>query len=128
MSESEAGKPLILVVEDDPNSQRLMYFFLKDLADICFAESVSKAKEELKNKKIALVLLDLSLVGDEDGLALARWARQEEAFKDLPIIATTAHAFVSDRNQCLEAGCTGYIAKPVNRQELRDMVLKYLPS
>jgi CheY-like chemotaxis protein len=65
-----------------------------------------------------VVLMDMSLKGSEDGLALTRFIRSEDRWKDLPVIATTAHAFAEDRENALNAGCTAYLAKPFDHRQL----------
>lgn len=107
-----------MVVEDDKSSQRLMGFFLRDKYELCFTESVAGAREILKRGKINMILLDLSLLGDENGLDLVRFLRATAKWVDLPIIATTAHAFQTDRAECMDAGCNGFIAKPISRDKL----------
>lgn len=111
-------KPMILLVEDDLNSQKLTEIFLKGNYDMCSAVSVHEAKAQLKKHPISLILLDLSLVGDEDGLDLARYLRTTEKWRDIPIIALTAHAFTTDRDKCKVAGCDDYLAKPINKGKL----------
>ncbi len=116
----------VLVVEDDPNSQKLAGFTLKKDFELFFAESVAEAKEQLSSHDIQMVLLDLSLKGDEDGLDLARFLRSTEQWKTLPIIALTAHAFTSDRDRCMDAGCNEFMTKPFRRLELLEAINKLI--
>lgn len=118
--------PLILVVEDDANSQRLINFFLKDKYATCFADSVDSAKKQLKKHKPDLVLLDLSLKGNEDGLDFAEFVRNKKSFKNLPIIATTAHAAAIDQERCLAGGCNEYLSKPIKQDELFGKLENFL--
>lgn len=112
----------ILVVEDDPNSQKLAGFTLKKDYEVCFAASVAEAKRVLGDHDVSLILLDLSLAGDEDGLDLARWLRSEQKWVETPVIALTAHAFTSDRERCIEAGCTDFLTKPFRRTQLLEKI------
>ena len=118
-------KSLILLVEDDPGSRKLVEFFLKEKYDLCFAVSVGEAKEQLKKYPVDLVLLDLSLVGNEDGLDLVKWMRKSKIWKKTPVIATTAHAFTTDQNNCITAGCNDYLSKPIKKNGLLEMISKY---
>ena len=121
----EPDKPTrmsVLVVEDDPNSQKLAGFTLKKDFDLFFAESVAEAKEQLNTHDIQLILLDLSLKGDEDGLDLARFLRADVKWESIPIVALTAHAFTSDRDRCLEAGCSEFMTKPFRRLDLMETI------
>jgi two-component system cell cycle response regulator DivK len=61
----------------------------------------------------ALILLDIQLP-TMDGYSVARALRQNEALRQIPIVAVTSYAMPGDREKALEAGCTGYIEKPIN--------------
>ncbi|MFQ6607321.1 MAG: ATP-binding protein [Fidelibacterota bacterium] len=119
-------KPTVLVVEDDMGSQQLVHFYLKNECDTIFATTVKEAKERLSEKPVELVLLDLSLVGDEDGLDLVRWMRKTDSWQSTPVIATTAHAFTSDRDNCLSSGCNDYLAKPIKQERLLAKMKEWL--
>jgi len=119
-------KPHILVVEDDVNSQKLLQFYLQSGYEVSFAISVAGARELLKSKPVDLILVDLSLVGNEDGLDLVRWMRKTKRWKDIPAIAATAHAYESDRRKCMAAGCDDYLAKPLRRSDLLQTIQKLL--
>jgi len=120
--DSNSSRMSILVVEDDPNSQKLASFTLSKDYDLHFADSVSDAKDVLNTEAVQLILLDLSLRGDEDGLDLARYLRGEAKWLKIPIIALTAHAFTSDRDRCLEAGCSDFMTKPFRLAELKETI------
>ena len=64
-----------------------------------------------------LVILDLSLPGI-DGLELARRVRSDARLKETPLVALTAHAMPGDKEAALDAGCSAYLAKPVDENEL----------
>jgi len=67
---------------------------------------------------VALVLMDLTLNADEDGLMLTRYLRGQARWRRLPIIAVTAFAAPEDRERALEAGCDDYLSKPISRLDL----------
>jgi CheY-like chemotaxis protein len=117
--------PAVLVVEDDINSQKLVKTILKDSYTPLFAVSVKEARKTLSEYEVDLVLLDLSLVGDEDGLDLVRYLRRSDQWKDLPVVALTAHAFESDRKNALNAGCDDYVTKPVIRTTLLEKIRRF---
>jgi PAS domain S-box-containing protein len=78
-----------------------------------------------KNSDISLVLMDIKMP-ELDGLTATRIVKSFRP--DLPVIATTAHALSSDREKCIEAGCTDYLPKPIKKDELIAMLNKYLCS
>ena len=72
-----------------------------------------------------LVLMDVQMPV-LDGLETTRLIRREAQWKDLPIIAMTAHAMNGDKERCLEAGMNGYISKPVHPAHLLSTVDEFL--
>ena len=81
---------------------------------VMHAESGKEGIEILKQSRdIDLVLMDVMMPG-LDGFDTMRIVRQLDGYKSLPIIAVTAKAMMGDREKCIEAGATDYIAKPVN--------------
>lgn len=108
----------ILIVEDDPHSQLYFRKLLSGMYDTAVAASAREAWDLLHKEAFSLVLMDISLKGDEDGLSLTRRLRAEEAFEKLPIVAVTAYAFPDDKRRAMEAGCTDYLPKPVSSNDL----------
>jgi CheY-like chemotaxis protein len=95
---------------------------------VLHAESGKVGIELLKrSKEVDVVLMDVMMPG-LDGLDTMRIVRQLEGYRELPIIAVTAKAMMGDREKCIEAGATDYIAKPVNVDVLLTMLLRALQA
>ncbi|NIA18571.1 MAG: response regulator [Simkaniaceae bacterium] len=117
-----AEKKTILIVEDDYDSQQLFYYLVREKYNSVTVTNVDDAKAKLKNQPVHLVILDLSLAGSEDGLILSRYMKTVDEYKDIPIIAVTAHAFKTDRENCLKAGCDEFITKPIITQKIMGKI------
>ncbi|NLE33763.1 MAG: response regulator [Bacteroidales bacterium] len=120
--QSSSRRKAVLIVEDDPHSQLYFTKLLAGLYDTAVAESAADAWDLLHERTFDMVLMDISLKGDEDGLSLTRRLRTEEEFKKIPIVAVTAYAFPDDRTRALDAGCTDYLPKPVSSSDLHRKI------
>ncbi len=126
VASSEGQRRKILLVEDDEQNQQLLRVLFSHEFTLCIAPDAAGALECLRSQEIDLVLMDLSLAGEMDGIELTRMLRSDPAFSDLPIIALTAHAFPRDRQNCLDAGCNDYVAKPFQRDTLRELIHSHI--
>lgn len=118
----------ILVVDDDPNSRKIVELMLMSQGfHLSFAENgqegVQKASEELPD----LVLMDV-LMPILNGHEATRRLKSDPRTSRIPVIALTALAFESDRRDSLSAGCDGYLSKPFTRRELLAVVRNFLPD
>lgn len=115
----------ILIVEDDPDSLKLLLFILnKANARVIVAESGKEALERFQAyPELDLVLMDIRLP-DYNGIELTKMFKSWRS--NIPIIAQTAHAMIAERNKCLEAGCDAYLTKPINRDLLMQNITNLL--
>lgn len=127
MESKETSSPKkILIVDDNEDSRDLTTKVLKRCGYLIVQavdgeEALAKAFGEQPD----LILMDRSLP-KIDGLEVTRRLKQEEAFKRVPIVALTAHAMKGDREKALEAGCEGFISKPINVRTLPEQIRSYL--
>ena len=104
--------PKVAVVEDNPDNRMLVQALLEDRYDLTEYETGVEAVEGLPHAIPDVVLLDISLP-EMDGTEVLAWMRGQEALKDLPVIALTAHAMAGDREKYLSIGFNDYVTKPI---------------
>lgn len=121
-------KTFVLVVEDDLTSQELIKTILKKYYQIVVVTSAQEAIEALKVNPFEIILMDISIRGDISGLELTKLLRKTAEYSEIPIIAVTAHAFPSDHQKSLEAGCNEYISKPFESKELLEKVRELIDN
>lgn len=117
-----------LVIDDNPDNAILVRILLEcDGITVRTAEHALQALEILKDWRPTVILMDIQLPG-MDGLELTRHLRRDPVFQDLPIIALTAYAMKKDEEDALEAGCDGYIAKPIDTRTFCGLLRKFLAT
>ncbi|NMC13703.1 MAG: response regulator [Chloroflexi bacterium] len=116
----------ILVIEDNEQNMYLTTFILqKHNFQVIQANNGIDGIEIASQEKPALILLDIQLPV-MDGYSVARELRKNPASADIPIVAITSYAMPGDREQALQAGCTGYIEKPINPETFINEIRQYL--
>jgi CheY-like chemotaxis protein len=91
------------------------------------AANLEQAFAAFKDKPPHAVLLDVQL-GLEDGLSLAQWIREEPEFRNIPVIAVTAHAMVTDQERVMQAGCNACVSKPIDFRLLSRHLAASIPE
>jgi CheY-like chemotaxis protein len=117
----------ILVVEDNPLNAELLMEWLK--AEGYEAESAADLKSSYsaaERLQPQAILLDVQL-GDEDGLVLAAWVRKHPVLNNIPVIAVTAHAMATERQNVLRSGCNAFVPKPIDFHLLQEQLNRWLP-
>lgn len=121
-------KHRILVVEDNlPNRELLCDWLEAEGFEVASAENLEQAFAVFKDKPPHAVLLDVQL-GSEDGLSLTTWIRGEPELKNIPVIAVTAHAMVTDYERVIQAGCNACTSKPIDFKLLAGQIERWLGS
>lgn len=116
----------ILIIEDNEYNLYLEGFILQKAGHAVFeAKSGEIGLQQAAEVSPDLILLDIQLPV-MDGYQVARELRKNGALAAVPIIAVTSYAMVGDREQALQAGCNGYIEKPINPETFLDEVVSYL--
>jgi CheY-like chemotaxis protein len=79
----------------------------------------------VREQRPDLVLMDIQLPG-MDGLSATKIIKEDPDLKDIPIVALTSYAMQGDKEKALAAGCTGYIAKPIDTRKFLGTISQYL--
>jgi CheY-like chemotaxis protein len=112
----------ILVVEDNQANRELLCDWLEvEGYNFVTAADLKGSFEALAKHSPDAVLLDINL-GAEDGLSLVEWIRQKPEWREIPVIAVTAHVLVTERERILNAGCKACLSKPIDFQQLREQL------
>lgn len=119
-------KARILCVEDNPQNMRLVRKILMTAGyDVLEAVDGKSGIEMTEREHPDLVLMDVNLP-DIDGLEATSRLKAQPDLTHIPIIALTANAMHGDRERCLQAGCNGYVPKPITKNELLNTVAHFL--
>lgn len=116
-------KPLVLVAEDNESNYKLFESILKKEYTLIHAWNGLEVVERFRDEDPDIILMDMKMP-DMNGIDAT--LRIREVSKDVPIIAITAFAFDSDKDKALAAGCSDFLAKPINSKELMHVIKKYL--
>jgi two-component system cell cycle response regulator DivK len=116
----------ILYIEDNPLNMRLVRKILNSFGyNIIEAMDGLTGLDMVERERPDLILLEINLP-DIDGLEITTRLKSDESLRNIPVVALTANAMHGDRERCLEAGCDGYIAKPVAKLELKNTIIHFL--
>ncbi|MDX1692363.1 MAG: 7TM diverse intracellular signaling domain-containing protein [Ketobacteraceae bacterium] len=117
-----------LIAEDNPVNAMILQAILERIGlQTYVAANGIKTLEIMEKHPVDIVLMDCQMP-EMDGLEATRKIRQMEGDKALvPIVAVTANATTVDRNRCIEAGMNDYLSKPLNRNELLEKLVQWLP-
>lgn len=119
-------KGTILYVEDNPDNRSLIRRVLNSEGyAVVEAVNAAQAIEKLETESIDLILMDINMP-DMDGYTLTAKIKGMEKFTKIPIVAVTANVMRGDREKSLEAGCDGYIQKPIDIDILAQQIERFL--
>jgi CheY-like chemotaxis protein len=116
----------ILLVEDNPVNRRLAQFLLKSKGyEVWEATTAPEAFAVLQERRPDLIQMDIQLP-EVDGLTATRHLKADPATQDIPVVAVTSYAMKGDETRALEAGCSGYVTKPIDKTLFLDTVARVL--
>ena len=119
-------KGTILYVEDNSDNRTLVRrILISEDYSLIEATNAFEALEVLKTTRPDLILMDINMP-DMDGYTLTTKIKTTPCFEQVPILALTANVMRGDREKTLEAGCDGYIQKPIDIDQLLKEIERFL--
>ena len=115
----------ILIVEDVEMNRDLLVQLLEEEYELVEATNGKEGLEAAGRERPDLILLDISLP-EMDGWEVTRRVRADEALQHIPIIAVTAHAMAGDEEKAYAEGCSAYLSKPIDEDELWAKVAEHI--
>jgi putative two-component system response regulator len=126
MGNTTEVKPKLLITEDDFENQKFLQLFLKKYFTVDICDSSDTFYSLMGREKYDIILMDISIKGDKNGLDLTREMKLNPDYSEIPVICYTAHAFNKDRINALDAGCDVYISKPSDIHTLLNALFDLL--
>jgi PAS domain S-box-containing protein len=123
---NDKAKKNILIVEDDKLTIIFVQRILKDKYNLDTSLNAMDAIEKAEKKQYDLILMDINLGRSRNGIFTTKEIRKMERYKDTPIIAMTAYAMKGDKEEFLAGGCSHYISKPFDAEDLIEMMQEAL--
>ncbi|HKO00259.1 MAG TPA: response regulator [Thermoanaerobaculia bacterium] len=121
--------PKVLVVEDNDMNMQLVEYLLEEggyeIVKATSGEEALSIARDASSKAPDLILMDIHLPG-MDGLSVVREIKSDSRMSGVPILALTAHAMRGDKDRFLEAGCDGYISKPIDVKTFLSSIEQYV--
>ena len=116
------SKGRILIVEDNMDNYELVRFVLeRDGYDVFLAVNGRDGVDAARLQKPDLILMDLGMP-EMDGWTASQKLKSDEATKSITLYALTAHTLPQDRKRAMQAGCDGYVSKPIRVQSFLDVI------
>jgi CheY-like chemotaxis protein len=118
-SDEDLVNKTVLLVDDDSRNIFALSSVLERRGMLVLTATTGREAINLlsQNSEVAIVLMDI-MMPEMDGYQTMQAIREQEKWRKLPIVALTAKAMKGDREKCLEAGASDYLAKPVNTEQL----------
>ena len=119
-------KSKILVVEDDFDTQLFLRLFLGKYYEVDICKSDADCYESLRQKWYHLIIMDIAIKGGKDGLQITKELKNDDQYKDIPILCLSAHVLDKDKRSAYEAGVDIFLEKPVRNDNLLNTINKLI--
>ena len=122
----ESTNPKILIVEDDYENQRFLQLFLKKKFIVYVCDSEQSFYKYLNHYQIDVILMDISLRGQKDGLQLTREIKSNDKFKNIPVTMVTVELEREEIQKAIAGGAKNYLIKPFSQENLIGKIMEGL--
>jgi two-component system chemotaxis response regulator CheY len=121
--------PSILVVEDSPTMRQLITFAMKRIPNTKVIEATDgvDALKKLSSERVDIILADINMPV-MDGLKLVSLVKNNQSYKDIPVIIITTEGAREDRERALAIGANAFLPKPIQTQELIKLVTSFISA
>ena len=120
-------KKSVLILEDNPPTVDYIQFLLRRIqVSYIIANTGEKALELLEDNSPDGMLIDISLAEGMSGIEFMKKVKKQERFKNIPVVAVTAHAMKGQREEFIEAGFDDYLPKPFTLKDVRELLTRTL--
>jgi CheY-like chemotaxis protein len=124
----DLSKITCLYIEDQIDSQILFKVQMKELKDIKFAVSFEEAIPLFKSYNFDLIVIDMNLSGEYNGLDALKMVHQISGLESTPVIAVSAYVLPGDKEKFISSGFSDFISKPLFREKMIDSINKIFPA
>jgi len=118
----EECRPLVLVVEDNRLNSELVRLFLKEICRMEFARTGEEAVCMAHLKQYNAIIMDINLGPGMNGMQATQVIRTLKGFERIPIVAVTGYAMESEKEQILQAGCSHFLSKPLEKNGFTELM------
>ncbi|MBA4318718.1 MAG: hypothetical protein C0412_09975 [Flavobacterium sp.] len=108
----------ILLVEDDSINNEVIQLMITNFHNVFSVDNAEDAIKASQNQSFDLILMDINLKRGMNGIEAAQLIRNISGYENIPIVAMTAYASASDRDEFLNSGCSHYISKPFSQKDI----------
>jgi DNA-binding response OmpR family regulator len=112
----------LLVVEDDFQTQEFLRLLLNKYYEIDICKTSNEFYALINKNKYDLIIMDISIKGEKDGLQLTKEIKSNPATSKIPVLCLSAHVFMKDKINALTAGVDLFLQKPVENHVLLDSI------
>ena len=118
----------VLLIEDDEPTANIVRFYLSETCKTDWAFNAKTAIAMAEKKNYSAILVDINLGFGMDGIEAINVIKKLKGYNSIPIVAVTAYALYGDREKFLKQGCTHYISKPFEKNDIVELVDKILAA